>query len=139
MSTDELVQPSLASACRVTTRNYDGVAVLHIKGALNVTSSRGFAAELAGGLDNDSVLFDLTDVRAIDPVGIGALVGVIWRVHEQGGGVAVTSSRPPIVQALRDFGVDRLVYLADSPVSGLGWLSHFHAELQRLSGADGLD
>jgi anti-anti-sigma regulatory factor len=133
MSIDQLASSGLASAYRVTTRSYGGVAVVGVKGALDVTSSRHLAAGLGTGPGNDSVLFDLTKVSAVEPVGIAVLLGVIWKVHEEGGGVAVASSQARIRESLRGYGIDRLVYLADSPVLGLGWLSNFREELQRLS------
>ena len=65
---------------------------------------------------------DLTGVGAIDSVGLGALVGAVRRIHEHGGRVAAVGG-PAATRALRAAGVDRILFLADSAVAGLGWLN----------------
>jgi hypothetical protein len=54
-------------------------------------------------------------------VGLGALLGAVHAVHQQGGLVAI-AAHAGVVEALRAAGVDRLVFLADSLARAQGWL-----------------
>ena len=120
MTPDETVATA-TSAARVTVGRYSGTAVLHIQGELDARTAPAWRAELADAAGEATVLFDLTGVRVIDSVGLGALLGAIRAIHEHGGRVAAVGG-PAATAVLRDAGVDRLVFLADSPVAGLGWL-----------------
>jgi anti-anti-sigma factor len=117
---DETVATATSGA-RVAVGRYSGTAVLHIQGDLDARTAPAWRAELADAAGEVTVLFDLTGVRVIDSVGLGALLGAIRTIHEHGGRVAAVAG-PAATALLRDAGVDRLVFLADSPVAGLGWL-----------------
>ncbi|MHB1911035.1 MAG: STAS domain-containing protein [Acidimicrobiales bacterium] len=101
---------------------YMGIAVYHLQGDLDSTVG-DLRAELTRTANDGSVLLDLTGVDGFDPPGLSELLGVIRSIHDEGGRIAVASVRPKVMQDLRTAGFDRLVYLADSPLEGMGWLS----------------
>ena len=121
MTPDEPTAVVAPSATRVTVARYSGTAVLHIQGELDAVTAPALRADLADAAGEATVLLDLTGVGLIDSAGLGALLGVIRGIHEHGGRVAAVAG-PATARALRSAGVDRLVFLADSPVTGLGWL-----------------
>jgi anti-anti-sigma regulatory factor len=59
----------------------------------------------------------------MDSNGLSELLGAIRATHEEGGSIAIASIRPEMIQALRTAGLDRLVYLAGSPLEAVGWLN----------------
>lgn len=132
MTPDEV---TVTSGTRLTAALYSGTAVVHIQGELDATTASTLRAELteAGG-EAPTVLLDLTGVGVIDSVGLGALLGAIRGIHERGGRVAAVGG-PAATTALRAAGVDRLVFLADSPVAGLEWL-HQAGSYERAGNAN---
>ncbi|HZU72249.1 MAG TPA: STAS domain-containing protein [Acidimicrobiales bacterium] len=114
---------AMPSAARVTVASYLGTAVLHIQGELDATTARTVCGGLTDAAGEATVLLDLTGVGVIDSVGLGALLSAIRGIHAQGGRVAAVGG-PAATTALRAAGIDRLVFLADTPLAGLGWLHH---------------
>ena len=121
MTPDEGTAVVAPSAARVSAARYSGTAVFHIQGELDAVTAPAWRAELADAAGEATVLLDLAGVGLIDSVGLGTLLGIIRRIHEHGGRVAVVAA-PAAAIALRSAGADRLVFLTDSPVAGLGWL-----------------
>lgn len=119
--TPDQAKTTVSADARVTVARYSGTAVVHIQGELEAATAPALRAELAEAVGEPTVLLDLTGVEAIDSVGLGSLLGTIRRIHEHGGRVAVFGG-PVATRVLRAAGVDRLVFLADSPAAGLGWL-----------------
>ncbi|HUZ43361.1 MAG TPA: STAS domain-containing protein [Acidimicrobiales bacterium] len=107
---------------RLSAGDYMGTAVYHLQGDLDSTVG-ALQAELTSSANDGSVLLDLTGVDSVDSSGLTELLGVIRSIHDQGGRIAIASVRPGVTQDLRTAGFDRLVYLAESPLEGMGWLS----------------
>ena len=59
-------------------------------------------------------MIDLGGVPFIDSSGLGALIGLIRRVRESGGVVAVTLGREPVRKLLQVAGLDRVAPLTAS-------------------------
>jgi anti-sigma B factor antagonist len=55
------------------------------------------------------LIFDLSGVPFIDSAGLGALIGGIRRVREDGGEVALSSPRGEVMTVLRTTGFDRIL------------------------------
>jgi anti-sigma B factor antagonist len=84
--------------------------------------------------DERRLVVDLSGVAFIDSAGVGALVGGVRRVREQGGDAALACGRSSIARVLRTIGLDQVVYLAGSigeAAANLG-VSHDDAYLARL-------
>lgn len=110
------------SAFRVTAASYSGVTVFHLQGELDAVTAAELRLELAGGVGRPTVLLDMTGVDFIDSIGLGALLGAIRRIHEGNGAVAIAGPGPGVHQVLRAAGVDRLAFLASSPIEASEWL-----------------
>ena len=121
MTADDVGPALMPSSVRFSVTRYSGAAVFHVLGELDTATASELRAELAGAAGEAAVLLDLTGVRLIDSVGLGTLLGAIRAVHEQGGRVAAVGG-PEATMALRAAGVDRILFLADSPGAGLRWL-----------------
>jgi len=106
---------------RMSPGDYMGTAVYHLQGDLDANVV-GLRAELVQ-VDGGSVLLDLTGVDNLDSSGMSGLLGVVRSIHDEGARIAIASVRPHLIQTLREAGFDRLVYLADSPLEAIGWLS----------------
>ena len=126
----------MPSTARVTVDRCSGTAVYHLQGELDATTAAVLRADLAEAAEEATVLLDLTGVGAVDSVGLGTLLGAIRNIHEHGGRVAAVG-RPEATRALGAAGVDRIVFLAESPVAGLGWLEQpGHESSCEEAGAD---
>lgn len=119
--TREEAATTTTSAARLTVARYSGTAVLHIQGELDADTTQALRAELTEAAEEATVLLDLTGVEAIDSIGLGGLLGAIRAIHEHGGRVAAVAG-PTAAGVLRAAGVDRLVFMAETPLAGLGWL-----------------
>jgi anti-sigma B factor antagonist len=124
------------SAARVSMARYSDTVVFHIQGELDATTVPVLRAGLADAAEDATVLLDLTGVGVVDSVGLGALLGAIRHIHEHGGRVAAVGG-PAATMALRAAGADRIVFVADSPEAGLGWLhqsgSHWSSGAARVN------
>ncbi|MHB1854848.1 MAG: STAS domain-containing protein [Acidimicrobiales bacterium] len=107
---------------RISVGDYMGTAVFHLQGDLDSTVGV-LQAEMTRTVKDGSILLDLTGVDRVGASGLRELLGVIRNIHAEGGRVAIASARPKVIQELRAAGFDRLVYLAESPLEGMGWLS----------------
>ena len=126
MSIDEMASAAAPSACRVTAGTFGDTWVFHLQGDLDAGTAARLRIELGEAVGKASVLLDLTGVVFLDAVGMGVLLGAIRRIQEHGGLVAISGAerRRGIDGALRRAGVDRLVFVADSPTEALEWLDH---------------
>lgn len=125
MSLDATVSERAAPACRVSTGTCAGTAVLHLQGDLVAATAAGLRRGLAGAVGETAVLLDMTGVAFLDPVGLGVIMGIVRRVREEGGRIAVAGADPRrgITRALQAAGADHLVQTTDSPDSALEWLA----------------
>jgi anti-anti-sigma factor len=98
-----------------------GTAVFKLRGVLDSRSAADLRLNLRAAVGQSSVLFDLAGVVFIDSVGLGVLLGIIRAIHEQDGVVAIGGAdvRRGIGVALRNAGIERLVFLSDSPAGAL--------------------
>ncbi|HUZ43365.1 MAG TPA: STAS domain-containing protein [Acidimicrobiales bacterium] len=112
------------SASRVTSSSFSDAAVFHLQGDLDRGTAAGLRVELRAAVGEAMVLLDLTGVVFIDSIGVGVLLGAIRSIHERGGVVAIggADSRRGIAGALRSAGVERLVFLSESPAGAMEWL-----------------
>ncbi len=85
------------------------------------------APQLDDALDEvhftSQLVVDLSGVPFIDSAGLRALVGVVQRVRESGGNVAVCSHRPATNRAFELTGFDRMVCVAPTPQQAARHLS----------------
>ena len=79
--------------------------------AFTVYQLREALAEMASSL---RLVIDLSAVTFVDSAGLGALIGGIRHVREQGGDVAVACSRPVLIHLLHSTGFDRVVNVTDT-------------------------
>jgi anti-sigma B factor antagonist len=88
--------------------------VFHVEGNLeseNLTRFRASVAALRAGHD---VVFDLRDVAFVDSAGLGALIGAVRRVRENGGDAVICRPRPSVRRALHLTAIDRSVSVVGS-------------------------
>ena len=125
MSTDAAVNLRTAPACRVSAGTHAGTTVLHLQGDLVAATAGGLRRELAQAVGETAVLLDMTGVAFVDAVGLGVIMGVVRRIREQGGRVAIAGADPRrgVGRALETAGADRLVRTTDSPSRALEWLT----------------
>ena len=83
--------------------------ILHIEGNLESESVAGFRAVMAGLPPGHNVVFDLQDIFFVDSTGLGALIGAIRRVRENGGDAVICRPRPSVRRALHLTAIDRSV------------------------------
>ena len=92
----------------------DGVAVVRVDGTIDSFTVASFRQALADLISSEDLVIDLARLSFIDSAGLGALVGVIRRVRESGGQVAIACSSPLGARVLKSAGLDRLVLVVES-------------------------
>jgi anti-sigma B factor antagonist len=92
----------------------NGIAVISVRGTLDAFTVGSFRQAVAETISSDDLIIDLSRLVFIDSSGLGALVGVIRRVRESGGQVAVACSSPVVTRVLCSAGLDRIVTVAES-------------------------
>ena len=93
----------------VTFEQTDIGVVCHLTGNLEhltVVEFRESVAHLGGA---KQVIFELSAVPFIDSAGLGALIGAVRRIREQGGDAVVCSVRPSVGRVLDLVGLNRIV------------------------------
>jgi anti-sigma B factor antagonist len=83
--------------------------VLHVEGSHETENVPGFRALVAGLRAGANVVLDIRDVPFVDSAGLGALIGAIRRVRENGGDAVICRPRPSVSQALHLTAIDRSV------------------------------
>jgi anti-sigma B factor antagonist len=90
-----------------------GYKILKLVGELD-TSTVSICREWFAAVScTQRLVIDLSRVPFIDSAGMGALIGGVRRLREQGGEVAVACGRPSIARALHTIRLDHLVPVAD--------------------------
>lgn len=83
--------------------------VCYIDGNLESGTVPGFRASVAGLRAGHDVVFDLQDVPFVDSAGLGALLGAVRRIRENGGNAVISRPRPSVRRALHLTAIDRNV------------------------------
>jgi anti-sigma B factor antagonist len=83
--------------------------ILRIAGNLESESVVRFRAVMAGLPPGHNMVFDLQDVLFVDSAGLGALIGAIRRIRENGGDATLWRPRPSVRRALHLTAIDRSV------------------------------
>ncbi|HEV2368289.1 MAG TPA: STAS domain-containing protein [Acidimicrobiales bacterium] len=91
-------------------------------GELDAFTVSGFRETLAELASRPRVVIDLSGVSFMDSAGLGALIGGIRRIRENGGEVAVACNRPTLIRLLRTTGFDRIVAVVDTVAEALAAL-----------------
>lgn len=91
----------------------DGYTVLRVRGDLDSTTVALFRQAIAETPPETLAVIDMAEVPFLDSAGIGALIGGIRRLREQGGDASVASPRPTIKRVLHMTGFDRIVPVTD--------------------------
>jgi anti-sigma B factor antagonist len=91
-----------------------GALVCRLTGELDARTAPHLRAAVADLAAAPRVVVDLGGVPFIDSAGLGALIGLIRRVRDAGGIVAVTLGREPVRRLLRVAGLDRVAPLTAS-------------------------
>jgi anti-sigma B factor antagonist len=96
---------------QISIESVDGTIVCHLTGELDA-STASFLREAAGSFAAAArVVVDAGGVPFIDSAGLGALIGLVRRVRDAGGAVAVTTQREPVRRLLGVAGFDRIAPL----------------------------
>jgi anti-sigma B factor antagonist len=90
--------------------------VLHVEGSLETESVPRFRALVAGLPRGTNVVLDIRDVPFVDSAGLGALIGAIRRVRENGGEALICRPRPSVRRALHLTAIDRSVSVVSNIV-----------------------
>jgi len=89
-----------------TTPDYD---LCQPVGDLDSSTAPLLRQELSRRRSPRHLIIDLSRVPFIDSAGLGALIGGIRRVREDGGDVALSSPRGEVMTVLRTTGFDRIL------------------------------
>ena len=92
-----------------------GVTICHLAGELEALTAAELRETSAALCGTARVVFDLSEVLFIDSAGLGALIGGIRRIRENGGEVVLCSARAPINRLLKTVGLDRVVSITATP------------------------
>lgn len=109
--------------CDITVDSIDGVAEFRLTGQLDSPSADSARRKLATAVGLDRVLFDLSGLSYIDPVGVGVLVGAVRRVQEAQGLVVLVMAQKAVAQVLFASGVNHLVDFAQTPEEASQYLA----------------
>lgn len=93
----------------VGTEHIGNLWIITAVGDLDAVSAPDLREEAKSLSDDGAVILDLTPVEFIDSVGLGAVIGALRRVHEEGGALIIAASNGPVRRALELVGVARLV------------------------------
>ena len=77
---------------------------------LTVGQFRGAVAALAG---KKRVMFELLAVPFVPSAGLGALIGVVQRIRENGGNAVVSAARPSVSEVFEIVGLRKVLKFAD--------------------------
>lgn len=92
----------------------DGYHLCRLSGEVDAYTVGEFR-ETLGAIDNVRwLIIDLSEVPFMDSAGLGALIGVIRRVREGEGDVAVVSNTASLNKLLHTTGFDRIVPVTES-------------------------
>jgi anti-sigma B factor antagonist len=86
-----------------------GAIVCRLERELVAASAAQTRDTMTSLLGEDWVVLDLSQTWFVDSAGLGALIGGVRRIREQGGRVVVSSCRPGVERLLRVVGFDRVV------------------------------
>lgn len=92
-----------------TSRQTKSYAVLYVESNLESENLTRFRASVAALVAGSNVVFDLRDIAFVDSAGLGALIGAVRRVRENGGGAVICRPRPSVRRALHLTAIDRSV------------------------------
>ena len=83
-----------AGVFRVRCEETDGGVVCHIVGNLEQETVAQFRDAVTLISDKREVIFEISAVPFVDSAGLGALIGAVRRVRENGGDVVVCGAEP---------------------------------------------
>jgi anti-sigma B factor antagonist len=83
--------------------------VCYIDGNLESETVPRFRASVARVQAGHDVVFDLQHVPFVDSAGLGALLGAVRRIRENGGNAVISRPRPSVRRALHLTAIDRNV------------------------------
>ena len=88
--------------------------VCHLMGNLEQGTAGQFREAIAQPTDKREVIFELSAVPFVDSAGLGALIGTIRRIHENGGDSVVCGARPSVSKVFQIIGLHRIVTIVDN-------------------------
>lgn len=97
------------------------ISVVRPQGEIDANTVGAFRDALSTLPGVQHLIIDLAEVPFLDSAGLGALIGVIRRVREADGDVAIAGPRPPLRRILLTTGLDRIVAVEDSVEAALAW------------------
>ncbi|RJQ52201.1 MAG: anti-sigma factor antagonist [Actinobacteria bacterium] len=95
---------------RIESNTVDGVAVLGLKGEVDVYTAPKLKSSLIDLVDEGSydIVVDLSDVDFIDSSGLGVLVGGLKRVKSHEGSISLVCSQENILKIFRITGLNKV-------------------------------
>ncbi|HTV11339.1 MAG TPA: STAS domain-containing protein [Acidimicrobiales bacterium] len=107
----------------VTWEQIGASMICHLDGNLEHLTVGAFRDAASQIRPNESVIFDLSGVPFLDSAGLGALIGAVRRVREEGGEAVICAPRRSVNRVLEMVGLPRIVAVASSVPDALGHLS----------------
>jgi anti-anti-sigma factor len=110
-----IIQPArTGSSVRVEHAETGGGMICFLAGNLEHHTVDQFRQDLPPLVDEPGVIFDVSAVPFIDSAGIGALIGAVRRVRDEGGRAAVCGARPSVSRVFELVGLSRVVRVCKS-------------------------
>lgn len=101
----------------------DGCTLFRPVGELDAFTVGDFRDRLVALAGPAGLVIDLCSVPFMDSTGLGALIGGIRRVRDQGGRVEVVCDRPAVLRLFHTTGFDRIVEIRSTVTEAVASLS----------------
>ncbi|MEM6853262.1 MAG: STAS domain-containing protein [Planctomycetota bacterium] len=114
------------------THREDGINLMTLVGDLDVESvtAFNFDAKFAAAVAarHEPTIVDMSGVKQISSLGMGALVGNATSLKRRGTGMVLMGCSPMVTEALRIAGIDKLIPLVDNEDQAIGALRAMSTE-----------
>ena len=106
----------------VTDSGHPGVAVLEVRGEIDVATSPQMRDQLGEMVEHkpELLIVDLTDVSFIDSTGLGVLVEAVTGARADGGDLRLVVTQPHIIKLFELTGLDTVFSVVSSTSEAVG-------------------
>ncbi|MEV6716253.1 STAS domain-containing protein [Lentzea sp. NPDC051208] len=131
MTPDVPVSPaadtSTADMLSVSTEVLDGVAVLHVRGEIDMASTEPLHEDISARLTNgDDVVIDCTDITFMDSSGLSALINAQASAQRRGVRLVVVANDHAVLRPLQVTGLDAALTITATTTDALALLDRRH-------------